>query len=118
MADPLAVRAFYACVTASFTTKTDLNTLIAAAYAALAGAQSVPPITAAELRLTADAANTKEVRLGDANLTTTNWGMSYAPEASDKFGVNRMSSIPLSNMYVMSEDGVTGVVLHLMVIPC
>lgn len=117
IADPLSSRSFYAVTTASFTAATDLNTLLLAAYAALNPTQVIAPVTATELRVFFTAANGKDVLMGDASLTTSNFGMRYQPGTSDKFGTATKSCIPLSNIFVMSQDGATAVTMSMMIFP-
>lgn len=103
-ADPLATRTFYA-ITVTVTTKTDLNTLVAAAYLARTASQIIPPLVATELRIFCFAANTKNIILTDAGGSTTDIGMSYDPGANDKFGTATRTQLPLSNMFFASTDG-------------
>lgn len=117
MADPLSIRAFYATLSATFTTKKNLNELLAASYAALSPGQIIASITAVEIRLLFPQDNGVAVLLGDSNLSTTNYGFSYAPGSSDKYGVTRMSALPMSNIFVMAADGTTPVKVGIIAIP-
>lgn len=119
MADPLSIRTFYAALSANFSSKTDLSTLLKAAYAALTPPQTIPDICATELILFAAGTNARSILVGDSNLTTSNFGFALPATAPNpvKIGTNNKCAIPLSNIFVIPEDGATNVKIGITAIP-
>lgn len=116
MSDPLALRALYSAK-GSVSVKTTVAEFIAAAYAALGQTIVIPNITAMMFQIQLDAAATKSLLLGDEHITTVIYGQQILPLGTDNLGPTRMNQIPLANLYMMSEDGVTAVTVHIIAIP-
>lgn len=115
--DPLAVRSYYGILSGNITTKISLATLIANAYNALNPAQNVPNLTALELRLWSIAANSPSVLVGDANVSTTNYAHVMPASTERRYGPQKMSAIPIEDIFVMSSDNSTAVKLGIEIIP-
>jgi hypothetical protein len=108
-ADPLAIRTYYAISCAPFHNKISLLALLQAAYAALSPAQAVANLAGSEINVYSYSSNTVAVLVGDARLTTTNYGFPLTPGSSRRYGPYFRSTVPLDNIYLMSENGETDI---------
>lgn len=116
MANPLELRAYYAVTTATFTIPQSLMALVQAAYLALTGAAVIPDLAAAEVQI--QALGSVNVLIGDAQLSTTNYGYELLAGDYRRYGPYSIkSAIPLSNIYVMSDDGIASGQLAVEIIP-
>lgn len=115
--DPLALRPYYAALSAAFTSKSSLSTLLKNAYANLSNPIKIPDITATEILLFAPPGNGASLIIGDENLSTTNYGYLIDANGSRRYGPFSTSSIPLTDMYIMPADGATSVQVAIEAIP-
>lgn len=116
-ADPLAIQAYYGILSVNITTKKTLAQVLIDAYAALATPQTISNIPGCEVLIYANTANAVDVFVGDEELSTTNYAYRMEAKQSRRYGPLRTSAVPLSNIYVMSADGVTAVKIGLEIIP-
>lgn len=107
MNDPLAIKPYYAALSASFATKQNLMTLLIAAYAALNIA--IPNFAASEVLINPLEGNAVGLLIGDDQLSTTNYGYLLDAGSTRRYGPYQMAPVPMDNIYVMAADGSTSI---------
>lgn len=119
MANPLAIKPYYAAVATLGGTKISVMAAIIAHYAAISNAQVPPGLCASELHLTAEKGNAgNDVLVGDENITTSLFGNQLTVTVVDRrqsYGPFVTQKIPLDDIYLLAGSGSPKVLIEVIV---